>query len=368
MGAIDLNADLLANPVVWEFPGVPRGRILQDEELFPGLLEEADARGFYGTPVAIGAGADEFVIADHDAGTVFAVRRDGTSARVLLETEDRVIAGIVVGEDARTVFVATTDDHVYAIDSDNPPADRDDLDRFLWVAEGLGGKVWGTPALAQTTAHGSILIVPTTGGRVVALRVADGTVAWTFKSEAAVVSDIVVRDGSAYFGGFDRTFYALDVEMETGDPPKWTQSGDDWFWTTPLIVDNALYVGDLSGKIWAWDIGTGAPIWLEPYDTTERIRARPAVTEAGELVIITREGTVLALDAASGLKIWPQALVQLQTDNRVLADPLILDDGSILISDDQGLLWRSRVNRGAVCQVFPDRNGTCELLLDGDQG
>lgn len=361
IAAIDLSS---LNPIVWEFPGLDASRLAAEDNLFPGILTEIDAKGFYGPPAAIGPQGEEFVIADHDDGIVYALRRDGTSARVILDTEDRVIAGIIVDPNGRTIYVATTDGHVYALDTENPPADREDVDRFIWIVDDLDGKVWGTPALAET-ARGRVLIVPTTNGEVIALFTADGGEAWRFDSKAAIASDIVVVDGLAYVGAFDRQFYALDVE--TGDV-RWAQSGDDWFWTKPLIVDGTLYVGDLAGKIWAWDALSGAPLWAAPYDTAERIRARPALTNAGELVVITREGTVLALDAATGLKIWPQGEALLQTDNRVLADPLIVADGSILISDDQGLLWRTRVNRGALCEVFPQRSPDCERQLDADPG
>ena len=361
LGALDLTA----SAIIWQFPDAPRGQLLTDEEPFPGLLEQVDVKGFYGAPVALGRDADEFVIADHDSGIVFAIQRDGTSARILLDTEDRVIAGVVVADDDQSLFIATSDEHVYAIDSDDPPTDLDDRERFLWIADDVGGKVWGTPALAETSAHGTVLLVPTTAGHVVALRVADGTIAWTFKSEAAIASDVVVSDDVAYFGGFDRTFYALEIESGA---VRWTATSSNWFWTRALVSGGVVYAGDLDGNVWAWDANGGAPIWETPFDAGQRIRAAPVLTAADQLVIITREGQLTAIDRATGLRIWPEAVTPLQTPNRVLADPLILDDDSILVSDDQGLLWRSRVNRGAICQVFPDRDTACETLLDGEQG
>ena len=362
IAAIDLTS---LNPIVWEFPGTPSGQPVAEDNVFPGILTEIDAKGFYGVPTPIGPQGEEFVIADHDDGIVYALRRDGTSARVILDTEDRVIAGIVVDPDGRTIYVSTTDARVYALDTENPPRHRDDTERLRWLVTDLDGKVWGTPALVETDAHGLLLLVPTTNGTVIALRTDDSNVAWSFRAGAGIASDIVVRGGLAYVGAFDRQLYALDVE--TGEP-RWTQTGDDWFWTKALIVDGALYVGDLAGNVWAWDALTGAPLWAVPYNTDERIRAQPVLTPAGDLVIVTREGHVLALDPSSGAKIWASRDADLKVENRVLATPLVQADDRILLNDDQGELWESRVGVNRFCRVWPRSSTTCSLSSPGDPG
>ena len=364
MAAIDLDR---ANPVVWMFPGVAAGQApaQDDERPFPGLDGPVEAQGFYGAPAVIGANAEEIVVADHNEGIVYAIRRDGSSARVLLDTGAPVIAGVVAADDGRTIFIATTDERVYAIDTESPPLSVDDAEAFVWIAEGIEGRIWGTPAIAHTDAHGALLIVPTMAGQVVALRTDDGAVVWTFRSGAGIASDVVVGDGLAFFGGFDRTFYALDVE--TGEE-RWRAEGAHWFWTSALLVNGTVFVGDLHGAVWAWDAATGAARWPEPFQAGERIRAQPALTSAGELVIITREGTLLAIDPDTGRQVWGDPSNPLKTSNRVLATPLILADDSVLISDDQGVLWRSRVGSGRVCEIFPERNLDCERLLDADQG
>ena len=364
IAAIDLDR---ASPVVWRFPGVAAGQApsQDDERPFPGLDGPVEAQGFYGAPAVIGAQGEEFVVADHNDGVVYAIRRDGTSARVLLDTGAPVIAGVVAAADGRTLFVATTGERVYAIDAESPPASVDDAEAFVWIAEGLGGRIWGTPAIAASERDGPLLIVPTMAGRVVALRTDDGSVVWSFDSGAGIASDVVVGGGLAFFGGFDRTFYALDVE--TGDL-RWSAQGAHWFWTSALLVNGTVFVGDLHGAVWAWDAATGVPRWPEPFQAGERIRAQPALTAAGELVIITREGTLLALDPDTGRRVWGDPDTPLKTSNRVLATPLILADDSVLISDDQGVLWRSRVGAGRICEIFPERNLDCERLLDAVQG
>ncbi|PZC44494.1 MAG: Outer membrane protein assembly factor BamB [Chloroflexi bacterium] len=363
LGAIDVDQ---ADPIVWLFPGIAAGQpaSVDDERPFPGLDDPVDAQGFYGPPVPIGADDAELVIADHSEGIVYAIRRDGSSARILLDTEDRVIAGIVVADDARTIFVASTDDHVYAIDTARPPTNIDDRKGFTWIADDIDGRVWGTPALAESSAHGTLLLVPTMNGSVTALRTSDGVAAWSFESGGGIASDITVVDGLAYVGAFDGIFYALDVE--SGDV-HWRAQGSNWFWTSALVANGVVYVGDLDGDIWAWDAQTGASIWAGAFHALERIRAGLTLTAAGELVVITREGTLLGVDPSTGERIWGDPANPLQTSNRVLATPLILADDSVVLSDDQGVLWRTRVGSGRVCEIFPERNSDCERLLDADQ-
>ena len=109
-------------------------------------------------------------------------------------------------------------------------------------------------------------------------------------------------------------------------------------------------------------------LWESPFSSEEAIRAQPVLTQAGELVIVTREGTLFALDPDTGSKLWPTGDLPIKTPNRVLANPIILADGSILLSDDQGELWRSRVGSGRTCQVFPERDILCESFLGAAQG
>ena len=363
LGAIDVDR---ADPIVWLFPGIAAGQPASDDEErpFPGLTDPVEAQGFYGRPGVIGANADELVIADHNEGIVYAVRRDGSSARILLDTETNVVAGVVVADDARTIYIATTDERVYAVDSQNPPAGIDDLEGFLWLSEDIDDRVWGTPALAQSDTHGTLLLVPTMAGSVIALRTGDGSTAWQFDSGAGIASDIIVDGGLAYLGGFDRTFYAIDID--SGDA-RWTATGSNWFWTSALVADGVVYVGDLDGDIWAWDAQTGLDIWPEPFRAEERIRAGLSLTTAGELVVITREGTLLGVNPNDGSRIWGDPDTPLRTSNRVLASPLLLDDDSIVISDDQGVLWRTRVGSLRVCEIFPQRNRDCERGLDADE-
>ncbi|MEE9278295.1 MAG: PQQ-binding-like beta-propeller repeat protein [Dehalococcoidia bacterium] len=340
--SVDLTTDPATVTTIWEFPGSPTlelagSRTYADDE-FPGLVDEIGASGFYGTPALLGPEGEELIVGDYDEGVVYALRTDGTSARIIFETDDRVIAGVLVDEDRRTAYIATADNRVIAVDTEKPEAS-------LWTFDESGEAIWGTPALADSRKHGRLLIVPSLDGNVYALRtdpdVADHErLAWKFETGAGIASSVVVQDGRAFVGGFDRTFYAIDLDSGT---EVWRRSGSNWFWTTALVDGGIVYVGDLDGKVWAWDAETGAPVWEAPYDANDRIRAQPLlVEERALLVIVTRSGEIHALDAATGEVRWNSGVKGVKVESRVLADPVLL--GSIvLVNNDDGRLFEVRV-------------------------
>ena len=279
----------------WRFP--------DQNDSFIGLDDTVDPGAFYSNPAFVAAGSEdeEIVVATYNDGIIFAIRTDGSGARELFHANARLVAGIVV--DDTTAYVATTDKHVYAINIEDPPASSSpDARGLLWDFHGLSKEVWGTPALAETVAHGKILLVPGMDGTLYALRATDGDIAWKLDTDAAIATNILVAGGRAYIGGFDRAFRAID--LETGDM-DWEQTGNDWFWTTPLLVEGVIYVADLSGALWAWSADTGDAIWAAPYNANDAVRAKVILnTDGTELILVTRNGAVHAVDRRNGGSIW----------------------------------------------------------------
>jgi outer membrane protein assembly factor BamB len=320
--------NLDTNIALWEFP--------DGQGSFPGLLEQIDARGFYGTPALSGNG-EELLVGDHDEGLVYAVRVDGTSARLLFDTRDKIIGGIVVDEDGRSVYIPTSDRRIYAVDIDNPPPNRDGA---RWIFSGVGNEIWGTPSLADSATHGRLLLVPSMDGNLYALQrdnVTDGEpgVAWVFKTGGAIAGNAVVVQNIAYVGSFDNRFYAIDVE--TGQE-IWSQAGDGWFWTTALIDQGTVYAADMQGSLWAWDASDGRLQEGYPYDVGDPVRAKPIFSEdRATMIIVTRGKQIHVIEPTNGAAFRRVVEDELKLPNRVLADPVLLD-GKILVNDDRGQL------------------------------
>ena len=328
--------DLRDQAELWRFPDA--------DDQFPGIIGDVDFKAFYGAPAPLGTDPQEFVVGGEEDGVVYAVRYDGSSARVLFDTKDSIIAGLVV--DGSTIYVTSVDKHLYAIDADQPEI-------ATWEFDDFGGALWGTPALAETESFGQLLLVPAMNGHVYAVRTDPdlaerARLAWKFtNTNSSIAANVFIQDGTAYFGSFDRRFYAVDIE--TGSE-KWSAIGDNWFWSSPLIVGDLLYTGDLAGSVWAWNKNTGNAAWQSPYPAEDEIRTRPLLVNDGDtLLIITKNGTVHAVDPISGLNQW--TTVQ-PIDDDVLADPLVVA-GRVLVSNDDGDLFEVLVDLETVQPVFP---------------
>ncbi len=324
--------------LIWEFPDPAR------DNRFRGLDEEVPTGAFYGDPTLLGQ--DEILVGTWSDGKVYAIRIDGSSARLIFDTADSVVASVVA--DDRVAYIATTDKRVIAVDTDNPEED-------LWTFDDLANEVWGTPALAQSREHGQLLIVPALDGTIHALRTADGGEVWRFQAGAGIGSDAVVADGRLFIGSFDRRFYAIDIEDGT---EIWSREGRDWFWTSALIRDGTVYAADLAGSVWAWDAATGDERWAEPYDAGGAIRARPLLMADGEmlvLVVMTRAGKAHAIDSGRGTEVWVSPFEEL--DSLFYANPLALGTsiGSpFLVANEAGELYEIQVNRDDARECFPD--------------
>jgi len=326
--------DIATATELWRFPDA--------DKRFPGLSEDSDFAAYYGAPVRLD-GTDEYLVASEEDGIVYALRADGTSGRVIFDTDDRVIAGIVVADGV--AYVGTTDKHLYAVDPDQPEA-------ALWTYDDFGGELWGTPALAETQTHGQVLVVPAMDGHVYAVRTdpslaPDERLAWRFEDTDSSIAGSVVVDGrTAYFGSFDRHFYALDVE---GGEAIWSAPGDIWFWGTALLDGGRVYAADLSGKVWAWDKATGDPVWLAPFEAGDEVRAQPLMLNDGSLLVVAKNGHVFAVDPDDGMERWSIAT---PIDDDVLADPAVVA-GRVIVSNDDGELFEILVAEQQIRPIYP---------------
>lgn len=319
---------------LWRFP--------DGDDRFPGLAEESDFGAFYGAPVLI-PGGEEFLVASEQDGIVYAIRADGSSARLIFDTDDAVIAGVVVGDGI--AYVGTDDKRLYAVDIDHPEV-------ALWSYDDFGGALWGTPALADTETHGRLLLVPSMDGHVSALRIDPNLspaerLVWRFEdTDSSIAGSVLVDNGAAYAGSFDRHFYALDVETGAA---LWSAPGDNWFWGTALIEGGRVYAADLSGKVWAWDETTGVPVWVAPYDAEDEVRARPLLLDDDTLLVVAKNGHVHAINPADGSERWTTTT---PIAHDVLADPIVVA-GRVIVSNDDGELFEVLLADRQVQPLYP---------------
>ena len=131
---------------------------------------------------------------------------------------------------------------------------------------------------------------------------------------------------------------------------------DGWVWTTPLVVNDRLYFGDLQGSVFAVDAATGDVQWkVQPVQESGSVRANIVLTGEGTLIVAVDDitnGTVVALNIADGSEKWRQVLDP-QNADRMLSNPVVMGDTVLIVplNADQ-LVYALNVGAGDTSWTF----------------
>lgn len=102
------------------------------------------------------------------------------------------------------------------------------------------------------------------------------------------------------------TGFARGVSPTSADPStEWTHDADGPFWGSPVVADDAVFVGNADGILYAMDAETGDERWT--FGTDHRIEGSPAYAD-GTVYVGSYDMSVYAVDAASGEERWHREL------------------------------------------------------------
>jgi outer membrane protein assembly factor BamB len=136
---------------------------------------------------------------------------------------------------------------------------------------------------------------------VLALHLADGTEAWRYTPPSSVLDlgapsiageavDVVASDASV------RSLSLADGSQRWASPLYTPTLG-----SPPVVSDAGLFVTDQSGTVYCLDPSTGDERWR--FATNHSVVGAPIATSTAVLQP-TNDGSVIAIDAASGHQIW----------------------------------------------------------------
>jgi outer membrane protein assembly factor BamB len=313
-----------------------------------GCAPAAQLATVYGTPVVAG---DLVYVATYagDSGKVMAINRlapgydeEGIPAWNRGEwfyprSESKFIGSVVgspvMGED--TLYVCTSDGNVYALDAVNGEEKGEEFD--------TGGKIWTSPALED-----GVIYVSNYEKRLFALSSQDLSPVWSKPTElpAAAASSLVAAGNDIFFGTFDNQLYAVDG---TNGNVKWTFSGGNWFWATPLVKDDMVYAGCLDNKVYALDASTGDELWH--FTADNQIVATPVLVD-NLLVAASESGTVYILGADSGKPEHEPVSVGASVKVPVRA-PLYAEGNMVYVHASNRCVYAVDVQSGDVVWKFP---------------
>jgi|GEM_PF-1041557 len=194
---------------------------------------------------------------------------------------------------------------------------------------------WGTPDLAEIAKHvydkkddpaiGKAVITPAAapildaGADALAVKVK-----WKFKTGAYVDCNPAISGGVAYFGSWDKNFYA--VKADTGEL-IWKFATGDCVDSSPAVMDGKVYFGSWDRNIYCLGAKSGKLIWkyqMPPSNFDDHRQSSPAVCGKSSLgwpamvIIGGFNGIVYAVDAETGKKVW-----EFQTGGSIRNRPLV---------------------------------------------
>jgi outer membrane protein assembly factor BamB len=166
----------------------------------------------------------------------------------------------------------------------------------------------------------------------------------------------VIAHGHVYHASESGFLHALDEEDGS---VAWAtcvaRHNPKGCWSTPLVTDEAVFIGSYDGAVFKLGLSDGAVIWR--FDGADWVGSSPCLNEAGDLLYIGLEyaldegcGAIACLSSATGEPVWTHPIPAL-----VHASPLFLPPGDVVCGGNDGklrcldarsgsLVWEATVN------------------------
>ena len=205
------------------------------------------------------------------------------------------------------------------------PAPGGALAEPVWSYD-AGSPLWPGPSFA-----GGLVFTGAEDGQLHAVDARTGSKRWSFRAGGAVRTRPVIESGALFFQADDGFLYRLDaasgreawrvrladkpVERLPFDNPK---SRYDRFGSDVTVTGGRLYVGTHDGHVLALDPATGARLW--DFAAGDSVLAAPSV-DSGRVYAGSYDKHVYALDAATGRLLWKR-----DTQGAVVSTPAVAGD------------------------------------------
>ena len=141
---------------------------------------------------------------------------------------------------------------------------------------------------------------------------------WKFRTDGSIKSSPVIVDDRVFVGSSDANVYSID--LETGHQ-IWSYKTDDAVEATPCVVNGAVFIGSLGNILYALDANIGTLKWK--YQTEGKILGAANWTYAPDgsnvwILIGSYDNTLHCVDSKNGEAVWTY-----QTDNYINGSPAV---------------------------------------------
>jgi outer membrane protein assembly factor BamB len=151
--------------------------------------------------------------------------------------------------------------------------------------------------------HGLSVFLGDQGGTVYSFRTYDGHLNWTFHAGGSVKGGVAFAHNTIYFGDYGGHFYAVNA---ADGREIWSASAGASVYSTPAVAFGRVYFGNTGGGVRALWASSGATAWST--STGSYVYSSPAIADVpglGPTVYIgSYDGTFYAYNAYSGGVRW----------------------------------------------------------------
>ena len=177
-----------------------------------------------------------------------------------------------------------------------------------------------------------------------------GGIKWTFKTPGPIVTSPAIADGVVYIGSMSGHLYAIDQQS---GKEKWNFKSRMPIASSPAVAGGSLYFVSSAGSLVSMDIATGKPKWVFATEYERKFEAKglhgypsaaqtiadahdlytssPAVAN-GKVYFGSGDGNVYAVDVQTGLPQW-----KFPTRDVVHASPAVVNNTVYIGSWDSNL-------------------------------
>jgi len=126
----------------------------------------------------------------------------------------------------------------------------------------------------------------------------DAALLWNYETQDTIFSSPAVVEGAVYVGSSDNYLYALEA---TSGKLLWKYLTGAGINSSPAVVEGTVYVGSFDNNLYAVEAKSGELLWK--YLTGADINSSPAVAE-GTVYVGSSDNNLYALEATSGKLLW----------------------------------------------------------------
>ncbi len=304
---------------LWETSIQPK---TEDEQVISGGLAVS------GKTLYIASGYSELVALNVDDGKTLWIAKVPSPSRAAPTIIDN------------TVYLMTVDNRILSLDAQNGSK--------KWEYEGIA-ETAGLIGAASPAADSDIVVAPLSSGELTALRVENGSVAWSEN-----LSSLVHRGGSAALPdmpglpvidkdlviGVSYGGKIVAVEQRTGRRVWQREIGSA---KSPWVAGNTIFFLSAEAELVALGRDTGALMWVKPLNSyndgensSNSLLWNGPIMAGGRLIVTAPDGTVVEIDPKTGLKTR-----QFDSGDRVAVSPVIAN-GTLFLLDQDGTLsaWK----------------------------